>query len=173
MLSCCAWSAVVILALPRRARAETSTDDRPALLAFASGMATAGAGLAVGGAVFAANDSDRGRRIGIYVADAGLTLAPLVSHAMLGEWKRGVVSALPPAASSLGMVALLAYRPHMVTHGEVAGQYAFSLLLAATVFSSVFGVIGVLPNGEQRGPSVAIAPSFDRERVGIEIGGLL
>jgi hypothetical protein len=172
----CACLVAVIMGSARPAGAEgeaSSPSDGEAVRAFATGATVAGLALAVGGGVFASNRSDTSRIGGIYVMEGGLTLAPLVSYAMLGDWRAGAMAALPPAASSAGMVVFLTLDPHAVTAGNTFGQYTFSLLLAATVFSSMFEVSRVLPAGRPVGSRVSIVPSVGPRQVGLQIGGRL
>jgi hypothetical protein len=132
----------------------------------------AGLGLAAGGAAFGASTTDGKRAEAVYLMQGGLTLAPLVSHAMLGQYRAGVWATLPPAAASAAMFGFLTVKPHAVTGGGTLGQYTFSILLAATVFSSILGVTRVLPASAESS-EVSLLPSVDRERVGFELRGQL
>jgi hypothetical protein len=155
------------------ARPESQPSDADAIRAFATGVAIAGASLAAGGAVFANNRSQTVRVDAIYLADGGLTLAPFVAHAMASGWKDGLTAALPTAASSAAMVGFLTYEPHAVNRGEVLSQYTFSILLAASVFSSIFEVTRVLPLQPSESQRVSIAPSVGPREFGLRVGGRL
>jgi hypothetical protein len=152
---------------------ETSKSDADAARALAVGVLVAGLGLAAGGAAFSASTTDGNRVEAVYLAQGGLTLAPLVSHAMLGEYRAGAMAALPPASATAGMFTFLTIEPHAVTGGGTFEQYTFSILLAATVFSSIFGVTRVLPSAPTESSQVSILPSMDREHVGFQLRGRL
>jgi hypothetical protein len=183
----CAMLVALTVFPARRARAQvkpslepigSASQEKPpsnaaAVGAFATGAIVAGLGLAAGGAAFGASTSDSKRVEAVYLAQGGLTLAPFVSHAMLGQYRAGMWAALPPAAASTAMFGFLTVMPHAVTGGGTLGQYTFSILLAATVFSSIVGVTRVLPSGPNESSQVSLLPSVDRERVGFELRGRL
>jgi len=113
-------------------------------------------------------DISEGRlRLGI-----GVSHAPMVSHALLGEWKRGALFSVPPTVASMGMLALLGARPHTVAGGPSAYQYAFSSLLALTVFSSMVGVFDVLSFADRKERSdLVLAPVLDGREIGVRARG--
>jgi hypothetical protein len=152
---------------------EKPISDADAARALAVGVLVAGLGLAAGGAAFSASTTDGKRVESVYLAQGGLTLAPLVSHAMLGQYGAGAVAALPPAGASVAMFTFLTIKPHAVTGGGTLGQYTFSILLAATVFSSIFGVTRVLPSAPADSSQVSLLPSVDRDHLGFELRGRL
>jgi hypothetical protein len=149
--------------------------DEPSVTsAFVTGAAIAGISLGLGGAVAVGADSDTGKAAGIYGVQAGLVMAPLAAHAMLGEYKRGVLFAVPPFAAMLGMAAVLQTRPHTVSGGPAAYQYAFTSAMTLSILSSIFGVSDVLSFHDRNGAaSVAVLPEVGQERIGIRIGGRL
>ena len=158
--------------VPSSALAEV--DDPLVASALATGAAIAGVSLGLGAAVVATGASDASKGAGVIAAQAGFTLAPVLSHGMLGEWKRGSLFAVAPAVGTLGMLALLEARPHTVAGGPSEYQYTFSTLFTLSVLSSMVGVFDVtMFHDRARRVDVAVSPTISPDLVGIHIGGTL
>jgi hypothetical protein len=101
--------------------------------------------LAVFGAVSArAGDEDHGARNGgIGLALGGLTLAPLVAHAVNGTTDRGLGLSLPPLLGTGAIASLLLVSPETLRTATAVEQLVFSTAFSFTVVSSLLGVIDV------------------------------
>jgi len=149
-------------------------DDARVSAAFVTGSAVAVVSLGLGAALVATEGSDGSKGAGVVIAQAGFTLAPVVAHGMLGEWRRGSLFAVAPAVGTLGMLALLEARPHTVAGGPSEYQYTFSGLFTLSVLSSMVGIFDVTTFRDRREHlEVAVSPSISPELVGIRIGGTL
>jgi fructose-specific component phosphotransferase system IIB-like protein len=168
-------SATFLLAsAPARAEDHAAADEPSVTLAFVTGAAIAGASLGVGGAIAVGGESDAVKSAGIYTAQAGLVASPFIAHVVLGEYKRGVLFSILPVGAMLGMAAILQSRPHTVAGGPATYQYAFTMAMTLSVFSSMLGVSDVLSFHDRNGEnSIAVLPDVSQERIGIHIGGKL
>jgi hypothetical protein len=158
----------VLLACPC-ARATEPPDHGAAVLAGAATFVLAfGAGAIV---VATANGSNYRSNVGWVAIESGYALAPLVSHAVLGEWTRGLVFAATPAAMLGGSVALFDYDNGTIQHGSLTEQRIMWGLFTAGLFS---GIVGVVDAGLARaGERVAVAPLMAAGGAGLSIGGAL
>jgi hypothetical protein len=122
---------------------------------------------------------------GIVIAESGLVLAPLAAHGVAGEWKRGLLFALPPLATEIGMLILInQWGDQLVTLAPLGTQYLYSALFTGSVLFSAIGIVDAAFAGSRTSASTApapasapssawIAPMFDRNGGGINVGGLL
>ena len=107
----------VAMAPPARA------DDPDPAVAIAVGAATIFAGFAVGGTFIAATGDDAARNeAGWFLIESGFALAPLTSHAVVGEWGRGAAFAAVPTATTLGTIPVFLLNPASVDHGTLPQQ---------------------------------------------------
>jgi hypothetical protein len=127
---------------------------------------------------------------GIVIAESGLVLAPLAAHGVAGEWKRGLLFALPPLATEIGMLILVdQWGERLVTLAPLGTQYLYSALFTGSVLFSAIGIVdsafaggrasaatraqATTPSAASAPASTWIAPMFDRNGGGIKVGGLL
>ena len=157
--------------LPPSVAAEPA--EPPVGWSIVAGMATALGALAVGGAL-TATDSKSNKEAGTYVLMTGLTLAPVMSHLVAREWKRASIFGAIPAASLLGMVALLEARPEVLYEGNKnPTRIAYYVLMGFSVLSSAGGVVDSLWAGERaRQHRLTLAPVVMRDQYGLALGGL-
>jgi len=155
--------------------ASSSRADKPEpALAFLAGSSVFFAGFAVGGVLLGtSNGNNDGRNNAGWLAiDAGFSLAPLVSHAVVGEWTRALVFTAPPVAVFGGSATLLAIHPATIERGELADQRFMWALFGIGLLSSIVGVVDAcMAKGRAR--DVAIAPVLGPGQVGLRIGGVL
>ena len=131
--------------------------------------------LAVGGGLLT-TDSQSSKQAGIYLMMSGLSLAPLVSHAVAKEWRRAAIFAAPPLACTLSMVTLLQLRPQTLDEPyKYPTRFVFAILLAGGVLSSVGGVVDSLWSAERarKRSRLVIAPVVTPQFAGLSIGGSL
>jgi hypothetical protein len=141
-----------------------------------AGAASAMIPTILGAAMASGGTTDAEKDRGMAVIGAAFVLPPLVSHAVLGEWKRGTMFTIIPALSELGMVSLLASRSDAVFHGTMLSRTTFGALLCADIFFSALGVVDAALAGNQNPAGrwgVVIAPTVAANRVGITVGGPL
>ena len=149
------------------ARAE---DPDPAI-AFAVGAATVFVGFAVGGAFIATNQGDAAKaEAGWFGMESGFSLAPLVSHAVAGEWARGAVFASIPTATTLATIPVFAINEAGVEHGTLPQQRVIWGLFVATLAGSTAGVIDTVFSP---GRALHVAPVLGVGNAGIAVGGAL
>jgi hypothetical protein len=159
---------VIAVAQPAQAR------ELDPIWGFAAGLATAMVPLAVGGGITAGSDSQTAKYAGIYVIAGGLALAPLVSHAMHREWKRGLAFGAVPVACGAAVIGLLAGQENLLDGGGAPPRIAFGALLAIELFASAVGLIDSFMYGERRPRrAVSLVPLVGRGQVGLVFGGAL
>jgi hypothetical protein len=140
---------------------------------FLAGSSVFFAGFAVGGVLLGtSNGNDVQDNAGWLTIEAGFSLAPLVSHALVGEWTRALVFTAPPVAVFGGSAALLAIHPSTIERGELSDQRVMWSLFGVGLLSSVVGLVDAgLAKGRAR--DVAIAPLVGPGQVGLRVGGIL
>jgi hypothetical protein len=166
----CTLNLIAVLAL---VACSSRADEPEPALGFLAGSSLFLAGFAVGGVLIGtSNGNDFQNNAGWLTIDAGFSLAPLVSHALVGEWTRALVFTAPPVAVSAGSATLLAIHPATIEHGELSDQRVMWSLFGIGLLSSVVGVVDAgLAKGRAR--EVAIAPLIGPGHVGLRIGGIL
>jgi len=160
---------------PREAQAAPSAE-----LAMMAGAASAMIPITLGSALASSGTDDGAKDVGLVVVGAGFALAPLVSHAVLGEWKRAAMFTAIPLATEIGMAALVSARADAVFHGTTLSRTTFGALLCVDVFFSALGVVDAAlasnqsPKGRWFGSrGVVVAPTIAAGRVGLTVGGAL
>jgi hypothetical protein len=163
----CALSFAVTTLAATPARADP---DRGA--AVLVGAATFVLAFAAGGIVVAtANGSNSQSNVGWVAIESGFTLAPLASHAVMGEWTRGLAFTAAPAAMLGGTVALFDYDNGTIQHGSLTEQRIMWGMFTAGLFA---GIAGVVDAGLSRGPGrVALGPLVGPGATGLTLGGAL
>src|SRR5262245_50064231 len=108
-----AWLFPLLLPLAP-ARAAKPDSDPPVALSIAAGVATALVPLAVGGGMIASSGDGQTRIAGLMVLEAGLALAPIVSHAVAREGRRALLFGALPVASAAAMAVYTALTPDVL-----------------------------------------------------------
>jgi hypothetical protein len=165
-------AALALAAAPARATAAPSGSSEagasPGTTALVTGIAVAGASLAYGGTLLTTGRGLAVKRDGLLVMDTGLTLAPLIAHGVAGEWARGALFALAPAAGEIGMAVLLAAHPDAPVVGKHKSQRIYPVMLTVSVLGSALGIFDATL-ADERLPHVALAASGDG--FGAELSG--
>lgn len=142
--------------------------------ALLAGMATSLIPLTFGGVLASSGTENPEKNAGLLLAGAGFALAPLVSHAVLHEWKRGLLFSLLPAASEAATAALLSARTDAVFQGTTLSRTTFALLFSIDVFGSAIGLVDVMMAKDRaRGRGILFAPTLSRSQIGFTLGGPL
>ena len=150
-------------------RAEESKPAR----AFFTGAAVLFAGFAAGAVILATGDAgDSANNAGWMTLQAGFVLAPVASHAVVGEWGRALAFGATPAAAMGGTGALLAIHPAAIAHGELAEQRVLWSLFGLGLLSSAVGVVDAAL-WKPRSTTVTAAPVVGSNQVGLELRGTL
>jgi len=158
-------TAAFLVAPPARA------DGPDPAIAFAVGAATVLASFAVGGTFIATNPGSPARtEAGWYVMQGGLSLAPLTSHAVVGEWARGAVFTSIPAATTLATVPVFAINEAGVEHGTLPQQRIIWGLFVASLAGSMAGVIDAVFSP---GRALRVTPVLGVGNAGVAVGGAL
>jgi hypothetical protein len=154
--------------------AHASRADKPEpALAFFAGASVLLAGFAVGGTLLATSHANETRdNVGWLTIEATFAAAPLVSHALGGEWGRAAVFSAPPVAALGGTAALLAIDSGAIGHGELVEQRVLWSLFGIGLFSAAIGVVDSTFAGKRLG-AVALAPVIGAGQVGVKVGGTL
>jgi hypothetical protein len=184
--------ALLLPALAEGSAAAAETDppegpraEPPIMVALVAGMATAIVPLVLGGlhTAAAANAvTDGPRNVGYAVGGVGPALAPIVAHAVLGEWGRAAAFGAVPVASEIAVCALVTAVPDGVFHGTTLSRTGFALLYSADLFGAAVGLVDVMLARDRlraRGRKAAglsaftLAPSGGRGHAGLVLGGSL
>jgi hypothetical protein len=162
---------------PARAQAETAEPSEPPVLAsMVAGAGIALGSLAVGGAELAEHESQASRKPGAYTILYGLSLSPIVSHAIVGEWARAALFGAVPLATALSATALIEASPSLLVEGGLGSRRVLTLCYTLVLLSSAVGLYDSMQAGERarsRVQRVAVAPLLGRGEVGVAVGGQL
>jgi hypothetical protein len=167
-------AAMLFAAAPARA------EERDPVVAVAIGAATMVVGFAVGGTIIGttahanpANDvpGDNTKNIaGWFAIEGGFVLAPLASHAAVGEWGRGAVFAAVPAATTVATIPVFTSVPDAVDHGSLPVQrWMWGFFCGGMAAAAV----GIVDSAFAPGRSVRIAPMLGTGTAGVIVGGAL
>jgi hypothetical protein len=160
--------------LPAPGRESPRSDEPPVTAAILAGVATAMIPLSLGGVLASSGDEYSRKNAGLLLAGAGVALAPMVSHAVLREWKRGLLFSILPVASEIAMTSLLTAREDAVFKGTTLSRTTFALLFSVDVFGSAIGIVDAMMAGDRaRGKGFLFAPTISQNRVGFTFGGSL
>jgi hypothetical protein len=173
--------------LAESSEARDSALDGRTTIAFVTGSLLAAVPFGIGATITSSSHEIETNNAGVITLQSGFLVAPMVSHAIVGEWGRGAIFSILPALSSAGMAALLASTPTAVTHTTLETQRYFYLLVTGSVVGGTIGVVDSLraPARErarerererlrERGSSsLWIAPILDSRTWGIGLGGFL
>ncbi len=186
--------AVLLAALASARSAAAAPPDAPdpqerepdVTIALVSGVATAMLPIALG-AIHTSSEpvKDYGaRNVGFAVAGVGPALAPIVAHAVLGEWKRAAAFGAVPVASEIAISAFLQAYPAGVFNGTVGSRTTFGILYTADLLGAAVGLVDVMMAPERarerrasasrsRGIGLTLVPSVGPGHAGIVLGGAL
>ncbi len=161
--------AALLLLTPSRARAADSRPD--GVVAFAVGAVTMFAGFVIGGTLVAASGADAAKNeTGWLVIEGGFALAPLTSHAAVGEWGRGAAFAAIPTATTLGSVPIFLARQDAVEGGPIPQQEGLWWLFVGGLGSAIVGVIDATFAPAR---ALRVAPMAGQHEAGLVVGGVL
>lgn len=169
-------SSIARVAEADEARASTPTPiaEPSAGLALMTGAAAAMIPIALGAALMSSGSASAEKNLGFGIAGAGFVLAPIVSHAVLGEFRRAALFGALPALSEIGMVVVMAAREDAVFHGTTVSRTTFGALFCADVVFSMVGLIDAAMAGDRaRGRGFTLAPSIAHDRIGLTAFGAL
>ena len=158
--------------------------EPPVAIAVVAGVATALVPMVLGAMHIASQstDADGPRNVGFAVSGVGPALAPIVAHAVLGEWKRAAVFGAVPVAAEIGLCAYVTAMPDSVFHGTKGSRLGFAVLYSADLFGAALGLVDVMMARERarldrRGPDllgrIRVVPSVGPGRAGLVLGGTL
>jgi hypothetical protein len=167
-----AFALAFLLVTPRTAGAADEAEPSVGL-ALGAGAALAIAPLCAGGAAFANSDDLDVRRPALYVALAGLTLAPVVAHLIVREYARAGLAALAPVVGSALAIAMVEAYPELLDHGDPTVRVTFGVGLSLAVVGSVLGLAD-LPGASDRWRArhpLTVAPLVSRGGGGLAFGG--
>ncbi|MEO7328105.1 MAG: hypothetical protein ABI193_05980, partial [Minicystis sp.] len=142
--------------------------------ALLAGVATSLIPLTFGGLLASSGAENRDRNTGILIAGAGFALAPIVSHAVLREWRRGLLFSIFPVAGEVAIASLLHAKEDAVFQGATLSRTTFALLFSVNVFGSAVSLVDVMMAGDRaKKRGFLFAPNISQNRVGFTFGGPL
>ncbi len=167
-------AALLFAVVPARA------EERDPVVAVAVGAATMVVGFAVGGTIIGttahanpASDvpGDNTKNIaGWFAIESGFVLAPLASHAAVGEWGRGAVFAAVPAATTVATIPIFTSVPDAVDHGSLPVQrWMWGLFCGGMAAAAV----GVIDSAFAPDRAIRVAPMIGGGTAGVMVGGAL
>ena len=146
-------------------------DGSEPAVAVAVGAATVFAGFVVGGTLIAASPGSAARtEAGWFAMESGFTLAPLLSHALVGEWGRGALFAAVPTATTLATEPVFSTNEAAVEHGTLPQQRVMWGLFCGGLAASMAGIIDT---AFAPGRSVHVAPLLGAGSAGLLVGSTL
>lgn len=122
---------------------------RSGLLPVVVGGVTALVPIGIGAASMAHVTSLSNKNIGFVFAGAGLVVAPLLAHGVVGEWERGTWFCLPSLGAEAGMIAIAMARPDAVFEGTRLTRTFFVGLFTASLFTSAAGIVDAALVGDR------------------------
>jgi hypothetical protein len=124
----------------------------------------------LGGTHAATGETLASKNMGLSVAGFGLALAPIISHVVVGEWKRAAAFGALPMTTAIGAAVLLASSDDAVFDGTTLSRTTFGALFSLTVFGAALGVVDAALAGDRaRAPGVIVAPTLGKGHFGIGI----
>ena len=164
-----------LAAAPAFASAATPEDTRPPIEgAVGAGIATALVPLVIGSVVLAQNDALDRPQGPFYLIDAGLALAPLVAHGIVGEWKRGLAFTAVSSAAALGTQLMLEFNPDLIQNGEAITRVPFGVMFSLAIFTSGVGIADTFFAADRAASASTrahIYPMAGRGTAGLVLGG--
>jgi hypothetical protein len=140
-------------------------------LAWITGATVFAGGFLAGGAILGGANGDEGAvRIGWMTIEGALALAPLASHAVVGEWGRGLAFAAVPVAGILSTAVVLGIEPDAIDHGEAGARITVWSSLTAGLLVGVAGVVDAA-FADQR--AISVLPMAGSGKLGLLVGGPL
>jgi hypothetical protein len=166
----CAPACIAVLVFASPAAHAAPPDPALALLVGASVFV---GGFLVGGALLAnANDDEGVARAGWLTIEGTFALAPFASHAVAGEWSRGLAFSAIPAAGVAGTAVVLGIVPGAIDHGEAPARVTIWSCMTAGLLTGIAGVVDAT-FADRRVRSVTVAPMTGSGELGLVVGGPL
>jgi hypothetical protein len=157
--------AALFVTFPARA------DGPDPALAIVTGAATIFVGFAVGGTLIATNSGrDASTEAGWLAIESGFAVAPLASHAVVGEWARGAAFSAIPTATTLATVPVFLVDSGGVERGTLPQQRVMWGLFCAGLAASMAGVVDA---AFAPGRAVRVAPVLGAGNAGFVIESAL
>jgi len=154
---------------------ECRADDTSTDYALFAGAATIVVPLSIGSALVANGADLHMENLGVGIMEGGLVLAPLVTHLVTGETKRGLAFSAVPAFFAAGTATLFAFVPDTIEGGKLHIQYTFAATFIGCFLGSTIGVVDGLfaPVRARDRARVTVLPMIGRGQTGLAIGGAL
>lgn len=139
-----------------------------------AGVTTAVLPLVIGSTRAATGATFAAKNKGYEVAAVGLTLAPIMAHVAVREWKRAAIFGILPAVGTIAMTALLETKEQAAFRGTTVSRSTFVGLFTFTLFSSALGIVDVTfadKRAAGTGGGFIIGPGIAGGRYTLEVGG--
>lgn len=152
------------------AAADEARSERLAFTALGVGFATLAFPVGIGAVRTATGTTSGQKNAGFMIAGAGLALAPVSAHVVVGEIGRGVALGIPPAIGEMGIVSLFAANEDAAFHGSETTRTTFGALFTLAIVGAAVGLVDASLAGD-RLPAVSVTPRAGG--AAISIGGAL
>jgi hypothetical protein len=168
-------TALASLVLVTSVTMECRADDTNADYALLAGATTIVVPLSIGSALVANGQDLHVENLGVGIMEGGLVLAPLVTHLVTGETKRGLLFSAIPAFFAAGTATLYSFVPDTIEGGKLHIQYLFAASFIGCFLGSTIGIVDGLfaPARARERTSVTLLPLIGRGQTGLAIGGVL
>jgi hypothetical protein len=168
---------LAILFGPARAFAEQAEAEAepPVFASLVAGAGVAFGSLAVGGLQLATvHEGQASRKPGAYTILYGITLSPIISHAISGEWERAALFGAIPLTAAISATWLIETSPSLLIEGGLGKRRALTLCYSLALLSAAVGLFDSMKAGERaRTRRLALAPWGGRGELGLAVGGWL
>jgi hypothetical protein len=155
------------------AEADPDAHDPPVAAAVGAGGGVALLTLLSGGVLFASTGDDGLRRTAVYVAMAGLTLAPALAHLMVREYKRAAIFSALPLAALITNVVVFQLDPRVATLGSAGSRTTFGIALTAAILGATVGLVDTFGASDRwrARHRLLVAPSVGAGGGGLTLAG--
>jgi hypothetical protein len=168
-----ASAAMLVAAAPARA------DEPDTALALTVAAVLETAGFIVGGTLIGTSpdggNGDAQRSFGWLTVQLGYTASPLLAHGVVGEWGRGALFAVVPAAALGSTAAFYRSRTDGVEFSTLDDQRLVWSLFTVGLVASAAGVIDVVLAGDRqkKKKTLALRPGFAPGQAWVQCEGTL
>jgi hypothetical protein len=121
--------------------AESDAHEPPVAAAIGTGGGVAFVTMLAGSLLFGSTPDDGLHRTGVYVAMAGLTLAPAIAHLMVREYKRAAIFSAVPLAMLIANTVVMQIDPQVTTLGSPETRVTLGVALTAAVLGATVGLV--------------------------------
>jgi hypothetical protein len=156
---------------PASAAGERDASEPPVGAAVGTGGGVAFVTVLAGSLLFSTSD-DGLHRTGVYVAMAGLTLAPAIAHVMAREYKRAVYFSIAPLVSLVANTVVMQIDPTVTTLGSPETRVTLGVALTIAALGATIGIADLFAASDRwrARHRVMVAPAIVPGGAGVGVG---